>query len=480
MKDVVFSRNVPLKSNDLVLLAFSAAGKPCFDAAKLPVGVDAPKAPKEAGASATEFVGMVGKKRIVVRTVRLDAKDVVPALQMKKAVSAALTEAKTQSCGRVVVLLSAEGVETFAEAVQEGAALGGYAFDRYLEKKADPASVVVASPAPSAALSRRLKNAKVVFEYVNFARDMANDPPNACRPSSLSQAFRKKGKAAGLTVSVWDSKRLQKEKCEGPLNVGRGSIEPPCMVIGKYGSPKAKKHLCLVGKGVTYDSGGYSLKGAPHQKGMKYDMSGSALMWSAACAIAHLKLPIRLTVITPLAENRISDDAYLVDDVLRFRNGTTVEIMNTDAEGRLLLADALVLAGEAKPDYILDAATLTGACVVGLGEDIAGVIGTDSVLAQRLVTAGKAEDERFCELPLHMPYDEGLKSTIADCKNGGGGYGGSITATLFLKRFVPDSIPWLHLDIAGPGCKEDVLDHLGKGAKGFGVKTLVRLAAELA
>ena len=480
MKDVIFSRTVQLKSNDLVLLPFLSARKPCFDSATLPEGIEVPKAPGEKGESATAFVGTIGKTRVVVRTVRLDAKDVSATLQMKKAVSAALAEARTHVCRRVVVPLSREGIALLAEAVQEGSDLGGYTFDRYLEKKPKPVDVVVASPALSAALRRDIAKAKTVHKHVNFARDMANSPPNVCRPSTLARDFRKQGRAAGLSVSVWNVERLQKEKCEGTLNVGRGSIEAPCMVIGKYGSPKAKVHLCLVGKGVTYDSGGYSLKSATYQKGMKYDMSGSATMWAAACAIAALGLPIRLTVMTPLAENRISDDAYLVDDVLRFRNGTTVEIMNTDAEGRLLLADALVLAGEAEPDYIMDAATLTGACVVGLGKHIAGVIGTDSTLAQKLVSAGRAEDERFCELPLHMPYAEALKSNIADCKNGGGSYGGAITAALFLKKFVPDSIPWLHLDIAGPGCNEDAVDHLGKGAKGFGVKTLVRLASELA
>jgi len=213
---------------------------------------------------------------------------------------------------------------------------------------------------------------------------------------------------------------------------------------------------------------------------MKYDMAGAALVWGAACAIARLRLPLRLTVIAPLVRNDLSGSAVHVQDILRLRNGRTVEVANTDAEGRLILADALAIAGERRPDWILDAATLTGACVVALGEDVAGLFARDEGLGARLRAAGDAAGERFWPLPLYRPYAAQLKATVADGKNIGSRWGGAITAALFLEPFVPEKTPWLHLDIAGPGIKEEPLGCLGKGAKGFGIRAVVGLAGDLA
>lgn len=475
----VVQKKFAIQDGDLLLLTFCDAKRSCFDAARLPADVPDVKAPAEKGKAQTVFVGCVGKKRLVIRAARLDAEHSAPSEEMKKAVAVAVSEARERKLKRVVVPIAVKEAAELATAAQEGALLGGYVFDAYLSKKPHAVSVLIAVASQSAALAGALRAGRVVCEQVNFARDEENEPPNVCRPDTLARSFRRQGTRSGLNVTVWDEKRLRKERCEGIVNVGRGSAVRARLAIGEYAPRGAVASLCLVGKGVTFDSGGYCLKPSEYQLGMKYDMCGAAMMWAAACAIARLRLPIRVTVFTPLVENRISDDAFLTTCVLRMRNGTTVEVANTDAEGRLILADALALAVERKPQYIVDSATLTGACVVALGEDIAGAFGSDRRFTRQVIDAGAAEGERCWEMPLHMPYAKGIETVIADCKNIGTRWGGSITGAIFLKRFVPDSIPWVHLDIAGPAGKEDALDHLAKGAKGFGVKTVVRLAREL-
>jgi leucyl aminopeptidase len=402
------------------------------------------------------------------------------ASETKKMVSSAVSSAKKWGLRRIVVMLSPSYAKLAAPAL-EGALLGGYAYDRYLTKRTARPNVQIVCAAPDGAgLSRELRTRSSICEQVNFARQILNDPPNVKKPHTVARDLQRQGRAAGLQVTLWDSRRLARERCGGLLGVGQGSDAKPCLVIARYAPRGAKKHLCLVGKGITFDSGGYGIKPASAQIGMKYDMGGAAMVFAAACAIARLRLPLRLTVIVPLAENAISGRAYHTTSVLRTRSGRTAEVHHTDAEGRLILADGLTLAVEAKPDWIVDAATLTGACVVALGEDISGVYGTDSKFTRQLVEAGRREGELFWELPLHMPYEDQLKTTIADCKNVGSRWGGSITAAVFLKGWVPDGAKWIHCDIAGPAAKEEPLGPLGKGAKGHGVKTLVALAQDLA
>ena len=280
-------------------------------------------------------------------------------------------------------------------------------------------------------------------------------------------------------MTVWDEKRLFKEKCGGILAVGGGSASKPRLVMASYSPAKAKTHLALVGKGVTFDSGGYSLKPSKSMTEMKFDMGGAAMMFGAVCAIAALKLPVMVTTYLPLAHNAISQDSYNVSDVVTTRSGQTVEVHNTDAEGRIILSDALTVACEHKPDFLIDSATLTGAAVVGLGEDIAAVYGTSKKMVNQMLLAADAAGEYMWHMPLHMEYDSQLESVIADMKNIGGSWGGSITAALFLKRFVKDVNNWMHIDIAGPGCKIDPLEHLGKGAKGFGISSIVQFAKTL-
>ncbi len=436
------------------------------------------QAPEKEGESLIVHSGKCGKYlRIVAKSARLDAKNSNPEKEMRKLVSAALSEAKSAKCKRVIILTS-ELDTPLAIAAQEGAELGGYVFDKYLKEKKKPLPAVLIAKNETK-LKKAVKPAATVNKWVNFARDILNEPANVIHPESLAKLMSTEGKKAGLTVEIWNEARLKKEKCGGILGVGDGASKRPKLVSATYSPRGAVCHLALVGKGVTFDTGGYCLKPASSQVGMKMDMGGAAMMFGAACSIAQLKLPIKITLLCPLVENDISSTAYHTTDILKMRSGLTVQVDNTDAEGRLILADALDIAAGKKPDYIIDSATLTGACVVGLGEDIAGVYGTDSIFTGQFLNAGEEVGEYLWEMPLHTPYAEQLKTEIADCKNIGSRWGGSITAALFLKQFVPDGQKWIHVDIAGPGIKEDAHEHLGKGAKGFGVKSITALAGNL-
>jgi leucyl aminopeptidase len=394
-------------------------------------------------------------------------------------VSAAIAEARKLSFKRVVVVLD-EAHAHLGAAVQEGAYLGGYLFDSYKSTRQTPIAVMLsvkaADPAP---VKQALKEGEVICGCVNFARDLLNEPPSVIYPQTLAEAAVHFGGESNLAVEVWDHRRLARERCGGILAVGRGSSTPPCMVIATHAPANARCHLALVGKGITFDSGGYCLKPPKSQEDMKFDMAGAAMMIAATGAIARLGLPIRVTCLSPLAHNAISGTAYNVSEIVRTRSGQTVEVENTDAEGRIILADALTVAIERKPDFLVDAATLTGAAVVALGEDIAAVYGTDPEFTRRVIAAGADTGETLWEMPLHQPYNKEYDSPIADMKNSGARWGGSICAALFLKRFVKDYSPWVHMDIAGPGGKMGPLGHLGKGGKGFGVKTIVALAKQL-
>lgn len=466
------------KANDLLLLLFEDQDSPLFAKNQVPAAIlKAIKTPAEKGGKSIVFRGEITEKNLLAQAIRLDKEHSNVRLEIKKAVAAAFDTAKSENCKRVIVLIAKQADEHVL-ACHEGAVLGGYRYDEYLSKKPKLAEVVVATPLGTD-FRTAIHGREMIYECVNFARDVLNDPPNDLKPPQLAEKFKKFGGKSGLKVEVWDEKRLKKEKCGGVLAVGMGSEAKPRMVIVEYKPQSARTHICLVGKGVTFDTGGYGLKPADTQIGMKYDMGGAAMVFAAACAIARQKLPVRVTCFTPLVENMISGGAFHTTSVLRMRNGKSVEVGHTDAEGRLILADALTLAEEKKPDWIIDAATLTGATVVALGEDIAGVYGNSEDLVSELIEVGKAEDELYWELPLHGPYAEKMKTTIADIKNRGDRWGGGITAALFLKEFVSDDSKWIHIDVAGPAGKEDPLNHLGKGAKGFGVKSLVELARKL-
>ncbi len=457
---------------DLLLFPYMDEKTPLFNTDIVPDYVTDINAPKDEGKSLTLKAGSQDNMRFIAKSLRLDDKHLSIAQVLKKHISSFISSASEEKISRICLFVSREHFELL-EACQEGAILGGYKFDKYLEKAPElPEVACIVDKAPTKKDKTQLKENETLFSWVNFARDILNEPPNEIHPESLAALFQQKGKKAGLKMTVWEEKKLEKEGCGGIIAVGKGASSRPRLVIGEYKPRKAQGFIVLVGKGVTMDTGGYCLKPPNSQLGMKYDMGGAAMAFSAACALASLKVPLRITVITPLVENDISSTAFHTQDIIKMRNGKTVQVDNTDAEGRLILADALCLASEMKPDCIVDAATLTGACVVALGEDIAGVFGRDRELNAKLIEAGRRRDENLWEMPLYMPYMEQLKAEIADMKNIGSRWGGAITAALFLSRFVEEEIAWSHIDIAGPSVKEEPLGFLGKGAKGFGVKTL--------
>ncbi len=477
--DFSFKKGYTLKSGDLLLFFFKDEQEAIFSKEQVPDFLGEITPPKEEGKSKIVSASTFNSKYYICKSIRLDDKNLPPQQMLKKNLSSAISFCKDEGLDRIVVFISKEN-KSFLPVCLEGTLLGGYKFDKYLEKKWEPAPVFCSLDfSPTSKDKSILKQKEEIFSWVNFARDILNEPPNEIHPQSLSEIFKQMGKKAGLKITIWDEKRLQKEGCGGILAVGSGASSRPHLVIGEYKPRKAKAKIALVGKGVTMDTGGYCLKPANSQIGMKYDMGGAAMTFAAACALASLKVPYHVIVFTPLVENDISSTAFHTQDIIKMRNGKTVQVDNTDAEGRLILADALCLACEKKPDYLIDAATLTGACVVALGEDIAGVFGTDEDLCKSIIECGKAVDEYLWHLPLHMPYMEQLKAEIADMKNIGTRWGGAITAALFLKNFVDENIPWVHIDIAGPSVKEEPLGFLGKGAKGFGVKTIVELIERL-
>jgi leucyl aminopeptidase len=387
------------------------------------------------------------------------------------------------------VALAVDGLgPEVAEAALEGAVLGAY---RYNEYRSDPksaptrVSVVISGRADELALER----VRVVAEAVARTKDLVNASPSELYPEAFAEIASRLADDAGIGVRVWDDEALRAEGFGGLIGVGQGSARGPRLVRLDYAPAGATFTLALVGKGITFDSGGLSLKPGPSMVGMKGDMAGAAAVLETIVALARLSVPIRVVGWLCLAENLPSGTALRPNDVLRMRGGTTVEVLNTDAEGRLVMADALVAASEEQPDAIIDVATLTGAQVVALGHRIAGLMGDDA-LVERVRTAAGAVDEAVWPMPLPDHIRPLLKSEVADLVNTklGGVVPGMLLAGVFLREFVGrvdggegGRIPWAHLDIAGPA------DHTGggwgftgPGATGIAVRTLIRLGEDLA
>ncbi len=334
-----------------------------------------------------------------------------------------------------------------------------------------------------APLRAGLKEAQAMVAGCLFARELVNLPPNLLTPAALATKAKVMARREGLKCKVLGVPELKKLKMGGLLGVGQGSAHPPHLIVLDYqGSRSAKApKIALVGKGVTFDSGGISLKPGAGMDEMKADMGGAAGVLGAALIIARLKLPVNLQVIVPTAENMPDGGAIKPADVLTMANGKTVEVLNTDAEGRLILADSLWYAGRGKPDYLLDMATLTGACVVALGKHFAGIMGNSAELMETLKQAGGETFERVWSLPLVDEHKEIMKGTWGDLQNiGGGREGGAITAAAFLAAFVDDETSWTHVDIAGPSYLTKGNDVCPAGGTGFGARLLARMAQILA
>ncbi|MEU1709344.1 leucyl aminopeptidase [Streptomyces sp. NPDC005706] len=372
-------------------------------------------------------------------------------------------------------------------AIGEGVLLGAYAFDTYKESakdarakngKAPLAEAVVLGGKPrDAAHKGAVARAVAVCEELNRARDLINMPPNDLTPQAFAGVAQSAAKEHGLKIQVLDEKALVKGGYGGILGVGGGSAATPRLVKLSYSHPKADKHLALVGKGITYDSGGISLKPAGHNETMKCDMSGAAAVFAAVVAAARLGLRVNVTGWLALAENMPSGTAVRPGDVLNMYSGKTVEVLNTDAEGRLVLADALWAASQEAPDAIVDVATLTGAMVLALGSRTFGIMANDDAFRSALHEAAEEVGEPAWQMPLPEHLRKGMDSSVADIANMGERMGGGLVAGLFLREFVGEGITWAHLDIAGPAFNEGgPFGYTPKGGTGSAVRTLVRLA----
>jgi leucyl aminopeptidase len=367
-----------------------------------------------------------------------------------------------------------------AQAIAEGIVLGAY---RYTELKSDPepsriASVLVVGRGGQR-VGAALERGRAIAEAVCLARDLVNQPGGTLTPAAFAARAEELAASAGFSAEVLDKAAIEDQKLGGLLGVNRGSDQEPRFVRLAWEPERPRGTVALVGKGITFDSGGLSLKTTDSMVGMKGDMAGAAAVLATFSALGSVRPPVRVLGFLPLTDNMPGGDATRVGDVLRIRNGTTVEVLNTDAEGRLVLADALSLAGEAEPDAIVDLATLTGACMVALGTGIAGLMGNHDGFVDQVRAAADTAGEPVWPLPLPDELRCQLDSEVADMKNvAAARWGGALIAGLFLERFVPEGTPWAHLDIAGPADAAEDGSESRKGGTGFGVRTLLRLLSD--
>lgn len=423
------------------------------------------------GKEGSEAVGVGGGARVVLVGVgRAGAREV------QEGAARAVDAARRERARTVAIGLAAVAGRAGDAAL--GARLGAYRYDRWKkdDDRAPTPDVVLVGTAGGAALRR----AGVIADAVAWARDLVNDPPEAKPPARIAAAVAARlGRLRGLQVTRYDARALEKMRCRAILAVGRGSTNPPVAVRAEWRPRGARRHLVLVGKGMTFDSGGLNIKPYEGMKEMKMDMGGAAAVLAALEAIARLGLPLRVTVLAAFAENMPGPAAYKPGDVVRGRSGKTIEVLNTDAEGRILLSDLLTLAVEERPDLVVDAATLTGAIIRALGATRTGLFAARDEDAAMLERAADRAGERVWRMPLGPDYREMIKSDVAEIKNVGGAGAGASTAAHFLAEFVGKT-PWAHLDIAGTAWAERAHALGPVGATGAGVRTLVTLAEDMA
>ncbi len=378
---------------------------------------------------------------------------------------------------RVVFALASDWSDEFTENAVCGAIVGCVGQDLYRsEKKRHPLNEVVWLGGAQSGIDQGI----ILGESMNLTRRLVNEPAEVIYPATFAEQAADVAKETGLTVEIWDEAKLEKERCGSLLAVGRGSQRESRLVILRHnGGPSDQAPLALVGKGVTFDSGGLSLKPSDGMKAMKCDMAGAATVLGAMRAIASLNLPVNVVGLVGLAENMVSGRSYKLGDVLTARSGKTIEVLNTDAEGRLVLADVLDVAVEQEPQGMIDLATLTGACLVALGQDVAGLMTNNDEWCTTVKAASAAVGELTWELPMFPHFNKQIRSEVADIKNiGEGRMGGTITAAKFLEEFVGE-VPWTHIDIAGPAFTDKPKPYVDAGGSGAMVRTLVEVARRL-
>ena len=412
-------------------------------------------------------VGVGSKRERTPASLRNAAAALVRAAGRRSSIATALAD------------IDGDGNRAGAQGVVEGLVLAAYRFTNH--KSEQPKNglkrvVLVVSQSSDAAVRSGMQRGQTTAGAVELARDLANTPPAYLTARHMAEKAEEIAKQNGLAVEVYGKDELERMGCGGILGVNQGSVEPPRLVKLVYSPKNPSGHLALIGKGVMYDSGGISLKPSDGMHVMmKMDMSGAAAVLATMSTLKALRCRTKVTAYLCCTDNLPSGSAYKLGDVLTFRNGKTAEIHNTDAEGRLVMADGLSLAVEEKPDAMVDIATLTGAVLSALGTKIAGVLGNNQNWVDQVRSAGDRADELMWQLPLHREYRKLLDSPVADMKNVGGPYGGVITAALFLNEFVGD-IPWAHLDIAGTMNSDGDDGWLARGATAYGTRSLIELA----
>ncbi len=390
------------------------------------------------------------------------------------------------NCRRIATIVHGAGIggidpESASQAITEGSLLGLYRFQKHITKAPENQDIeefiiVERDAAKLATLEQSCKKGRIIAEAANLARDWINEPANYMTPSDMAKVAEKLAKAHRLGLIILDREQMEKEGMGSLLGVAQGSRQPPKLIVLNYKGDKTSSNaLCFVGKGITFDSGGISIKPSEGMAEMKGDMAGAAAAMAALGAIAQLKPKVNVAAIIPATENLPGGHALKPGDILKAINGKTIEVVNTDAEGRLILADALGYAVKQGFSPLVDVATLTGACHIALGDICSGVFGNSQELIDKVIEAGNEAGERLWQMPMYEEYKEQNKSDVADIKNSGGRWGGAITAAQFLAEFVGDT-PWVHIDIAGTSFRDKERGYLGKGATGVTVRTLVNLA----
>ena len=399
--------------------------------------------------------------------------------EVRQAIGAAIRVAKKFSPSSAIVYLNDAAASTVTSAT-EGALLGNWESDVYrsTNDRKPILKVTLMVPGGDESLTKAVELGRILAQSQNFTRNLVNEPPNILTPMVLAERAQTMAAEQGLEVEILDSSRMTQLGMGSLLAVAQGSAEPPALIILRYtpkDEPVSQDHLGLVGKGVTFDTGGISIKPSDNMDKMKYDMGGGATMIGAMLAIAQLKPAIRVTAYIPTVENMPGSRAQRPGDIVKSMSGKTIEVLNTDAEGRLILNDAITYAKQQGCTHLVDAATLTGAIVIALGHIYTGVFTNNEAFGDQLLNAAKRQGEKFWPMPLDDDYKDLLKSPFADIGNIGGRWGGAITAAMFLKEFAEET-PWIHLDIAGTVSYDDGKPYAAKGASGSCVRTLVDLA----
>jgi leucyl aminopeptidase len=423
--------------------------------------------------------GLKSKRLLVIGAGKSDK---FTSAELRKVAGAAVRFLKPKSIP--VVALGIDAGPAAAEhvtAAVEGAILGDFEPDQHKTEKKEtkPLETFLAVvPGGDPALEEVARRAQIIADAQNFTRELVNQPANRMTPAALAERARQMAAEQGLECEVLDQDRLKQLGMGALLGVAQGSAEPPVLIVLRYRPAQASAqviHLGLVGKGVTFDTGGISIKPSENMEKMKYDMAGAAAVIGAMRAIAQLRPAIAVTALAPAVENMPGSRAQRPGDIVTTLAGKTVEVVNTDAEGRLILADALTYARRLGCTHLVNAATLTGAIVIALGHVNVGVFSNDDALRERVLAAARAAGEKMWPMPLDEDYKDQLKSAFADLPNVGNRWGGAITAAMFLKEFA-DTTPWVHLDIAGTAWLEEAKPHQAKGPSGVPLRTLVNLA----